>query len=188
MNPERRPKSRAMPTRNPVGSNGFTLVELMVALAMVAILSAVAVPSFNSMLLRSGVRSASSDFGTDLNVARAEAIRVGGRVSLCPRDTPTALACGTDWRNGWLVFREDGTAGIGVFGGADRLLREHGAIHPDLTLARTAGLGALTFTASGALQPNGGVSTARFELRAYGEKGRNLEVSVIGRLTTTVQP
>ena len=136
----------------------------------------------------SGIRSASSDLGSDLNVARAEAIRVGGRVSICPRASPTAMTCGSDWAQGWLVFREAGTTDIGTFQGADRLLREHAGIHRDLTLTRTTGSGAITFTPSGALQPDGGLAVARLELRAPGQKGRDLEVSVIGRLTTKVQP
>ena len=167
---------------------GFTLIELMVAVAMVAILSAVAAPSFSAMMLRSAIRSASSDLGADLNVARAEAIRVGGRVSVCPRTAPTAMTCGSDWNQGWLVFRDAGTSDIGTFGGADRLLREHAGIHRELTLSRTSpGSGAVTFTPSGSLQLDGGAATAQFELRAPGQKGRDLEVSVIGRLTTRVQ-
>ena len=66
--------------QQPSGSRGFTLIELMVAVAMIAILSAVAAPSFSEMMVRSAIRSASSDLGADLNLARAEAIRVGGRV------------------------------------------------------------------------------------------------------------
>ena len=174
--------------RQPSGSRGFTLIELMVAVALVAILSAVAAPSFSEMMVRSAIRSASSDLGSDLNLARAEAIRVGGRVSVCPRASPAAMACGSDWAQGWLVFREAGTSDIGTFQGADRLLREHGGIHRDLTLTRTTGAGAITFTPSGALQPDGGVSIARLALRAPHQKGRDLEVSVIGRLTTKVQP
>lgn len=182
-----------LPCASPVrrrdrGADGFTLIELLVAMAVIAILSAVAAPSFSSMMVRAGIRSASSDLGADLNVARAEAIRVGGRVSICPRTAPTAMTCGSDWSQGWLVFREAGSSDIGTFEGADRLLREHGGIHQDLTLVRTVGSGAITFTPSGALQPDGGLSTARIELRATGQKGRNLEVSVIGRLTTTVEP
>ena len=188
MNQEGHSRASAVRRRRGLGLRGFTLIELMVAVAMVAILSAVAAPSFSAMMLRSGIRSASSDIGSDLNVARAEAIRVGGRVSLCPRATPTAMTCGTDWSKGWLVFREAGTTDIGTFGGTDRLLREHGEIHQDLTLVRTTGSGAITFTPSGALQPDGGLATARLELRAPGQKGRDLEVSVIGRLTTKVQP
>jgi len=174
--------------QQPSGSRGFTLIELMVAVAMIAILSAVAAPSFSDMMVRSAIRSASSDLGADLNVARAEAIRVGGRVSVCPRASPTAMACGSDWAQGWLVYREAGTTNIGTFEGADRLLREHAGIHRDLTLTRTTGTGAITFTPSGALQPDGTVSIARLALRAPHQKGRDLEVSVIGRLTTKVQP
>ena len=174
--------------QQPSGSRGFTLIELMVAVAMIAILSAVAAPSFSEMMVRSAIRSASSDLGADLNVARAEAIRVGGRVSVCPRTSPTDMTCGSDWSQGWLVFREAGSTDIGTFQGADRLLRENTGIHQDLTLTRTAGTGAITFTPSGALQPDGTVTIARLALRAPHQKGRDLEVSVIGRLTTKVQP
>ena len=51
-----------------------------------------------------------------------------------------------------------------------------------------AAAGALTFMGSGALQPDGLSPVARLELRASGQKGRDLEVSVIGRLTTRVEP
>ena len=114
--------------QQPSGSRGFTLIELMVAVAMIAILSAVAAPSFSEMMVRSAIRSASSDLGADLNVARAEAIRVGGRVSVCPRTSPTDMTCGSDWSQGWLVFREAGSTDIGTFQGADRLLRENTGI------------------------------------------------------------
>ena len=174
--------------QQPSGSRGFTLIELMVAVAMIAILSAVAAPSFSEMMVRSAIRSASSDLGADLNVARAEAIRVGGRVSVCPRTSPTDMTCGSDWSQGWLVFRDAGSTDIGTWQGADRLLRETTGIHQDLTLSRTAGTGAITFTPSGALQPDGTVTIARLALRAPHQKGRDLEVSVIGRLTTKVEP
>jgi type IV fimbrial biogenesis protein FimT len=188
MNPKRLWNGPPVRPRQSLGSNGFTLIELMVAVAMVAILSAVAAPSFSEMMIRSAIRSTSSDLGADLNLARAEAIRIGGRVSVCARATPTASTCGSDWKQGWLVFREAGTTGIGVFGGSDRLLREHADIHRDLTLARSDGGGAITFMASGALQQSGIATTALLALRAPGQKGRDLQVSVIGRLTTRVQP
>jgi type IV fimbrial biogenesis protein FimT len=174
--------------RGSKGAQGFTLVELMVTVTMIAILSAIAVPSFSEMMIRSAIRSTSSDLGADLNVARSEAIRVGARVSICPRSAPTVVTCGSDWRQGWLVFREAGTTGIGTFGAGDRLVRDHADIHQELTLARTAGTGSITFTPSGALQPDGVSPVARLALRATGQKGRDLEVSVIGRLMTQVEP
>jgi type IV fimbrial biogenesis protein FimT len=188
MNPTRLSMAPFVGLHKPFGSRGFTLIELMVAVAMVAILSAVAAPSFSEMMIRSAIRSASSDLGSALNLARAEAIRIGARVSVCPRTAPADMACGSDWGQGWLVFREAGTTDIGTYEGADRLLREHAGIHRDLTLTRTTGAGAITFTPSGALQPNGVISIARLALRAPHQKGRDLEVSVIGRLTTKVQP
>lgn len=69
---------------------GFSLIELMVAVAILAILLALAVPSFQDMIQRNRVRTAAADLTTGLNLARAEAIKRGLSVSLCVNDTSNA--------------------------------------------------------------------------------------------------
>lgn len=59
---------------------GFTLVELVVALSVLAILMAVAVPNFREMLLNFQVRAAAEGLNTGLQLARAEAIRRNANV------------------------------------------------------------------------------------------------------------
>jgi type IV fimbrial biogenesis protein FimT len=54
---------------------GMTLPELITAMAVVAILLTVAVPSFATMFMRVRVQGACAEFGTDLQYARSEAIR-----------------------------------------------------------------------------------------------------------------
>ncbi|MGO4391039.1 GspH/FimT family pseudopilin [Variovorax sp. M-6] len=87
---------------------GFTLVELLVVLAIVAILAGFAMPGFGRALERYRLRSAEEDLRSAIHVARSEALRRGGRVTLrrasaagcTPRDDQ-------DWSCGWMVF-EDG--------------------------------------------------------------------------------
>ena len=60
---------------NSVKSSGFTLVELMITLAIAGILVAVGIPSFNSTISDSRLTSYANEFVTALNLARSEAIK-----------------------------------------------------------------------------------------------------------------
>ncbi len=160
---------------------GFTLIELLVAFAIVAILSATALPSFQTAMVRSNVRSLSSALGSDLTFARSEAIRLGAAVTVCPRSGTT---CGSDWSSGWIVFREDPSVSPdGNRGSNETLLREQSAVpSSSYTIGRASGTGGVTFLASGSTR-NGAAVT--LQIRHPGASGRDLAVSVIGRLTTT---
>lgn len=76
-------------------ARGFTLVEMMVVVALVAILGALAVPNFRDLLLNQRLASNTSDFVAALNLARTEAMKRSQRVRLLPRNQ--------DWANGWEV-------------------------------------------------------------------------------------
>lgn len=86
-------------------TRGFTLVELMVTLAVLAILTMVSVPSFRDTIRRSRVTAASNALLADLHYARAEAINRGQLVSLCPSSNGSSCtAGGTSWEAGWLIY------------------------------------------------------------------------------------
>ena len=70
--------------------NGITLVEVIVVVAIVAILSAVAAPSFVGMTQRFRIITVASGFVGDLRLARSEAVRQGSPVSIC---ASTDLLC-----------------------------------------------------------------------------------------------
>lgn len=64
-------------------AQGFSLIELMVAVAILAILLALAVPSFQDMIQQNRVRTAAADLNDSLNLARSEAIKRGSATRLC---------------------------------------------------------------------------------------------------------
>lgn len=78
-------------------SDGFTTIELMVVVAILAILTALAAPSFRPLLERWRVRDAAESVTSTLYLARSEAIKRGGQVVIRPNS-------GTDWGTGWYVF------------------------------------------------------------------------------------
>ncbi|HEY7773912.1 MAG TPA: GspH/FimT family pseudopilin [Marinagarivorans sp.] len=82
---------------------GVTLIEMMIVIAIAAILLAVAAPSFRSMVIRSNIDSLVDDFATAVITARTEAASRGREVMVCADD-----ACrGTTWSDGWFVMTTD---------------------------------------------------------------------------------
>ena len=106
---------------------GFTLVELIVTMAIAAIILTQAVPSFSTMISNNRLTTQTNDLVADINLARSEAIKRGLRVILCRTANPNAVAatCGgtaNTWSTSWLLYADDD--GSGVFESAnDTLIR-----------------------------------------------------------------
>lgn len=121
--------------------NGFTLAELMTAIAILGIILGIAVPSMQSFILNQRVRSASFDLNSDLLYARSEATKRNANVVIS--------ATGGSWQNGWVIS----AAGVTV--------KQRAALRD---LAITATGNAITFRPNGRL-PVGSVQQT-FRLNA----------------------
>lgn len=99
-----------------MGWRGFTLVELLVVLAVGSILLAIAVPSYAFMVNANRLAAVTNDLVTALHLARSEAIKRSTRVTVCKTSDAMAVspACSTtaNWQDGWLVFVDGGTRGV----------------------------------------------------------------------------
>jgi type IV fimbrial biogenesis protein FimT len=76
---------------------GFTLVEMMVTIVIVAVLSALAFPSMRSLIVRNRVRDAATDIFLVLHETRSEALKRNTNVTVRP-------VSGTDWTSGWHIL------------------------------------------------------------------------------------
>src|ERR1051325_9926231 len=95
------------------GNKGFSLVELMVALAVTAILLVAAGPSFRDAIRRNKVSAASNALLADIAYARSEAINRGNVVSIChSSDQATCTGNGKAYENGWLVYTYQAGKGV----------------------------------------------------------------------------
>jgi type IV fimbrial biogenesis protein FimT len=90
---------------------GFTLIELMVTIAVLAILLGIAAPSFRDMTASSDLRGISNELITTLAQARSEAIKRGGRVTVCMSADGTACTATGGWEQGWIMFADDSRSG-----------------------------------------------------------------------------
>ncbi|MGH8808017.1 MAG: GspH/FimT family pseudopilin [Noviherbaspirillum sp.] len=77
---------------------GFSLVELMIVVAISVILLAIAAPSFRDLIQKQKITATVNDFFFAIKLARSEAIQRGTRVELVP------VEAGGDWAKGWAVF------------------------------------------------------------------------------------
>lgn len=94
---------------------GFTLLELMTAVAILGILLGIGVPAFNNLIRGTQIAAESSNLMLALTLARSEAVKRGIRVSVCPPTNANANECDEDgdWNKGWMVFADDfGDSGV----------------------------------------------------------------------------
>lgn len=90
---------------------GFTLVELMVAVAVLGILMAIGLPAMRDMMLNSKRSAAGNELLSAMLLARSEANKLGQRVVVCPWRADLAQ-CGTDWKRGVMVFNDPVDDGV----------------------------------------------------------------------------
>lgn len=96
-------------------THGFSAIELMVVVSIIAILAALAGPSFAPLIERWRVSDALESMQSTLYLARSEAIKRGGRVGIqkIPKTTPGCLLANTneEWGCGWFVFADENQDG-----------------------------------------------------------------------------
>lgn len=157
---------------------GYTLVELMMTLGVLAIVTAVAVPGFRDFVQNNRAAADANALLGALHLARNEAITRGVPVSVCASSDNATCAGATDWSTGWIVFG-DTEAPLGSVEGGDTLFRVFDPVGQGSVLGADAT--ALTYRANGFLA---GAAAVEFTLTVpgcTGDNGRVITVSLQGR-------
>jgi type IV fimbrial biogenesis protein FimT len=160
---------------------GFTLLELIVTVAVGAILLTVGVPSMMQFIQNNRLKSESLALLSDVYFARSEAVKRKVPVLICHSSDPDAATptCGGAWDSGWLVFASaDGNT---TYDAGDTLLRVHLPASEDVDVRSNAlAAAALTFNPDGSTAQGG---TARFAVcDTRGEDfGRQLNIAPVGQ-------
>ncbi len=170
-------------------TQGFTLIELMVVVALVAIMLALAVPSFASFISNYRATAAINDILQAVTQTRTEALKRGRKVTLAP--------VSGDWRQGWTVFVEPAATANQVYNSSsDELIYQHGPLPATITVAGAnnsgtpfAGLNYVIFdgtgyprTSAGAMiAANAGISIVNTNVLSSVTQYRTLCLAVLGR-------
>ena len=87
-------------------SSGFSLVETLIALMIIAGVLGFTVPDFQDQIIAKEVDAASGRLFRDLQLARVNSIRRGVPVVLCPSADGASCQFGGQWREGWIGFED----------------------------------------------------------------------------------
>lgn len=162
---------------------GITVLELMVTLAVMAILLAVAVPSYDSFINRQRMKAAVAGLHHDLMAARSQAVYRNAIMVACPGHPASGCSGASDWSNGWIVFEDfDGDRRRSE---SERLLR-HSRPPAAIKVHAPASRPALRFF------PDGSTPGSNANIGLCGNDGpegaRKLVVSNIGRVRRDTFP
>lgn len=173
--------------------HGFTLIEMLVVVVVLAVLLTLGVPSYQRLVVDSRMTTQANEFLTMLYFARSEAIKRNATVTVCKWSTGTACATSGTWAQGWMAFVDTGT--IGTVDGPDsaNILRVHGALTGGSTFKGRNTFGAdvssfVSYLSNGQSSPQ----TGRFNLCSpqLDLNGRDIRLAVGGRpfVLTDVPP
>jgi type IV fimbrial biogenesis protein FimT len=154
--------------------HGVTLVEQIMALAILGVLAAIAVPPMAHMLQRNRVQVAQTDFMAALLHARNAAITSGQSTLFCPTRNGTRCSGGTRWESGWLIGHDPDRDGQ-----PSDSLRTQSA-YPGITVLGDNGRPLIRFRADGSAL--GTTNTLRFCSRGQPEQALVVVISNAGRI------
>lgn len=157
--------------------NGFTLVELMITLAIAALLLTVAVPSFNTTIKDNRLVTRANALVSAVGLARSEAVSFGRPASVCVSSDQATCTGETNWTLGWMVWVD--TNGNGVLDVGEARGLSAGFAGTGMTFNSAASQ--IQFTAQGAATAN--VVLTLCDDRV-GETGRQISISNTGRPNT----
>ncbi len=162
--------------------SGVTLIELLTAITIVALLMGIGVPSYRAVTNSNRVAAEINGLLGDLQLARGEAIKQGLPVSVCP-STDSATCAGTStWGGGWIVIVDPAGDLTGTV-----VLRIQKAIVNGDTLTNSTGATGVTFNREGF--STGFPASTTFTLhdsQANQTRTRCLTMNLVGMMTSSM--
>lgn len=123
--------------------DGFTLIEVLVVVALLAIITTIATPSWKRLVVSTEVRSAVNDYAVSLQTARAEAIRQRQPVTVCPSSNGSTCTSTASYDLGWILV-------MGTTTSPGRVLNDFFPLkRVTMTTNKAAGSSAITYLANG---------------------------------------
>lgn len=157
---------------------GVTLIELMIVLAIVAVLTTIATPSFSELRQAIASRSSRSALSVSVNQARISAVMHGHHVVVCPSTNLATCERSLAWHHGWLVFVDENANDEHDVN--EKILGLNQALTPGVAVLGSSGRYRIRY------QPDGTTGGSNITLTVCDRRGppaaRTLVISNSGRL------
>lgn len=158
---------------------GLTLVELVMSMGLTMVMLLMAIPGYHAIIGSAQRSSVITELSASFLYSRAEAVKSGSEVFMCPGNPDEGCAHGLDveWTRGWFVYRDKN--GNHTYDGDSELLRVHAFSNPTFTLLGTSGA-----RLNVGLEPTGSVrSPGSIDYCDHrGKSGITVKVRATGRL------
>jgi type IV fimbrial biogenesis protein FimT len=127
---------------------GFSLTELMIVIAIVAILLTIGIPSYAYITNSYRTSSEVNSLLGDMQFARAEALKEGQFVTVCVSSNGTTCTGTNTWQSGWIVYSNPANTTVPAAGSVLRIQQPFSGNPPDTFIANNA-VSAVTYNREG---------------------------------------
>lgn len=134
--------------------SGFTLIEMMITIALLAVFVALAGPSFREIIINNRAQANANLLVTSLNLARSEALKRNAQVTLCKSTDGTSCATAGTWDEGWIVFADPDADEVADVG--EEVVQIQQNLGGGYTLTGNTATNWMAFRADGSALNNGG--------------------------------
>lgn len=146
---------------------GFTLIELMLVIALIAILAGIGLPAFRQMILNNRIVNTANHLLATMQLARSEAATQRRQITVCPSTNQTSCAGNNTWTPGAVVLQ-----------GAN-VVRLMPPAATDVTIASASNQ--VVFDVTGQLSPLAAITLSVEDARGVGANSRTICISLLGR-------
>lgn len=178
---------------------GFSLIELMIVVALAAIFLSLATPSFTDLIKNNRMTSLTNELVSGINIARQAAISRGVIAIMCQSNnansiTPSCVTSGVEWAEGYIVYTKkidtlvsDTDAGNDYSSTDDEIIYRYQSDHDGkITATQNNANKFIRFNSEGLRTPQVNGEVRLCDDRS-GDFGRTITISVTGRISNAVR-
>lgn len=161
------------------------MIELLVTIAVAAVLMSLAAPSFQALIASNRLSGKTNELVTTLNLARSEAIRKGKRVVVCRSADGTSCAASGDWSSGWQAYVDTNSDGDQDSGEDQLASHVAGSTNPKVSGNANVAAQVTFFPDGRALQAGTLRVCSTSSALDDDRRTRDITITTVGRLSTS---